>query len=210
MKKFLTLWVLLAGISFANAQQRGSVVLNALGGYTFQDKVSDSYGYGTIKEAFQYGGTLEYYLHPLRSIEVIYQRMDTKLPVWLYNYNGGLQYNPGKEDVAITYILLGGNHYIPTGSTSVFPYGGFGLGVGVVSAKDYNESLTKFAWNFKLGVRLKLSEKVALKLQGSVESVVQAVGGALYFGTGGAGYDVSSYSTIYQFGLGGALCFTLK
>jgi len=31
----------------------------------------------------------------------------------------------------------------------------------------------------------------------------------LYFGTGGAGAGVSSYSSMLQFGLGGGLCFAL-
>ena len=50
------------------------------------------------------------------------------------------------------------------------------------------------------------SEKIGIKLQAQLLSVAQATGGGLYFG-GGAGVAVSSYSTIYQFGLGGGLVF---
>jgi hypothetical protein len=41
-------------------------------------------------------------------------------------------------------------------------------------------------------------------------SAVQAVGGGLYFGTGGAGAGVSGFSTFYQFSLGGGLVFKIK
>ena len=37
----------------------------------------------------------------------------------------------------------------------------------------------------------------------------QGFGGGAYFGTGGAGFALSSYSSIYQFGLGGGLTFKL-
>jgi hypothetical protein len=38
---------------------------------------------------------------------------------------------------------------------------------------------------------------------------VQGAGGGLYFGTGGAGAGVSTYSSMLQFGLGGGLTFAL-
>jgi hypothetical protein len=38
-------------------------------------------------------------------------------------------------------------------------------------------------------------------------SAVQSAGGGLYFGTGGGGAGVSTYSSMYQFGLGGGLAF---
>ena len=51
--------------------------------------------------------------------------------------------------------------------------------------------------------------KVAIKLQGQLMSAVQSAGGGLYFGTGGAGAGVSTYSSMYQFGLGGGLVISL-
>jgi hypothetical protein len=40
-------------------------------------------------------------------------------------------------------------------------------------------------------------------------SIPQGAGGELYFGTGGAGAGVSTYSTMMQFALGGGLTFKL-
>jgi hypothetical protein len=69
---------------------------------------------------------------------------------------------------------------------------------------------TKFAWGAKLGVNIWASEKVGIKLQADLLSAVQAVGGGIYFGTGGAGAGISGFSTYYQVSFGGGLVFKLK
>jgi len=56
---------------------------------------------------------------------------------------------------------------------------------------------------------LNASEKIGLKLTASLLSAVQGAGGGLYFGTGGAGAGVSTYSSMYQFALGGNLVIQL-
>ena len=58
----------------------------------------------------------------------------------------------------------------------------------------------KFAWGAKLGMIYWFTDIVGIKLQTNLISSVQAMGGGLYFGTGGAGAGLSTYSTIYQFG----------
>ncbi len=59
----------------------------------------------------------------------------------------------------------------------------------------------------KGGVNIWASEKVGLKLQTNLMSMVQAVGGGLFFGTGGASVGVSTFSTLLQFSLGGGLVY---
>jgi hypothetical protein len=87
------------------------------------------------------------------------------------------------------------------------------LGAIVYSNKEpeanENNSYTKFGWGVRLGLNIWASDRVALKIQTQLTSAVQGVGGGLYFGTGGGGAGVTSYSTIYQFGLGGGLSFKM-
>ena len=71
-------------------------------------------------------------------------------------------------------------------------------------------NVTKMAWGIKGGVNIFANEKVGFKLQMSLLSVVQAVGGGLYFGTGGGGAGVTGYSSYYQFNIGGGLVFGVK
>ena len=93
------------------------------------------------------------------------------------------------------------------------PFGGFMLGMAIINADnpetDYSNNATKFAWGARLGANIWASERVGVKLQMQFLSVPQAAGGGLYFGTGGAGVGVTTYSSIFQFALGGGLTFKL-
>ena len=74
---------------------------------------------------------------------------------------------------------------------------------------ENSDGTTKFAWGFKLGANIWASEKVGIKIQAGLLSAVQAIGGGVYFGTGGAGAGITGLSTYYQFNLGGGLVFNL-
>jgi len=177
--------------------------------YAFDDKVdsyysSTEYFSGKIKGGFQWGGGLEYMLAPVQGIEISYLRLDTHAPI---NYfDSGIQYTD--FDVATNYIFLGGNRYFPMGGM-VEPYAGAQLGLAIFNVDNPDNgnsaNATKFAWGVKAGVNIWASEKVGLKIQTGVISAVQAAGGGLYFGTGGIGAGVNTYSTFYQFYIGGGL-----
>ena len=213
---------LLSSIAFTTAiqaqTQKTAVRLNAYGSYVFDDKVDSyysntSYFNGKIKGGFMWGGGLEFRLHDYYGLEVLYQRLDTHAPVNYYD-NSGL--NPGVKsanlDVAINYILVGGARSMHPNAKAE-PYGGFLLGMAIIDSKNTeantSSSTTKFAFGFRGGVNLWASERVGIKLQAQLLSVPQGVGGSLYFGTGGAGAGVSTYSTMLQFVLGGGLTFKL-
>ena len=72
-----------------------------------------------------------------------------------------------------------------------------------------HNTASKFAWGLRLGCNIWANEKFGIKLQTQLLSISQGAGGGLYFGTGGVGAGVSSYSSIYQFQLGGGLTFKL-
>ena len=52
------------------------------------------------------------------------------------------------------------------------------------------------------GFRIAPSDIVSLRVHAQLLSPVQGAGGGFYFGTGGEGVGVSTYSTIYQFNVG--------
>lgn len=190
--------------SGASAQD---VRLNFFGGYTFQDKFpmgGSYYGYtyseGRIAESSHFGGSIEFDIRPNKAIELSYQTQATQ------GYFSGPLGDIGEPyDVNINYIMLGGMGYAPF-SDAVHGYGGFSIGCGYMTG-DANE--TKFAWGGKLGLKINASETVGIKLGAQLMSPVQGAGGGFYFGTGGASAGVSTYSSVYQFGFTGGLCFTL-
>jgi hypothetical protein len=186
--------------------------VNVYSAYVFDDKVdsyydASSYYNGTIQGGFQWGLDLEFLANRSKGIGLKYLRQDTHAPMNYYD-NGA---KSKVFDLSVNYILLGGNNYFKAGSGKVEPFAGAGLGIAIIDIKNPTgnnaSSSTKFAWNLKLGTNIWVTERMGLKLQVDLLSAVQSAGGGLYFGTGGTGADVSTYSTMYQFGLGGGLTF---
>ena len=177
--------------------------------YAFDDKVDSRYSnteyfYGKIKGGFQWGGGLEYMMAPVQGVELSYLRLDTRAP--LTYYSNGQQFSD--FDVATNYIMLGGNRYFPLGG-KIEPYAGAQLGMAIFNVTNpdngKSDNAVKFAWGLKAGLNIWATDKVGLKLQTGLLSAVQGVGGGFYFGTGGAGGGVNTYSTFYQFYIGGGL-----
>ena len=192
-----------------------SVRLHAYATYAFDDNSVDSYYSATeyfdgkIKGGFQYGGGLEVLPYPAVGVEFVYLRLDSEAPMEYYN-NG---VKSATFDLAQNFLLLSFNKYVNV-NPKVEPFAGFQLGMDIINIENptngYTEGATKFAWGAKLGTHIWVNEKVGLKLQASLLSAVQAVGGGLYFGTGGAGAGITGFSSYYQFNLGGGLVFNLR
>ena len=211
MKKILLLALLGMATMGAMAQ---SFRANAYGSYVFDDSFEsfyDTYDYytGKIKGGFQYGVGLEYVVQKRYGIEVLWLHQSTTAPV---TFQRGV-INPistREFDVTQDYILLGLQSVVSHPNGKIEGFGGMLGGIALINVEDpetgREASTDKFAWGVRLGANFWASEKIGIKLQAQLLSVAQATGGGLYFGTG-AGVAVSSYSTIYQFGLGGGLVF---
>jgi hypothetical protein len=192
-----------------------SVRLHGYATYAFDDNHVDSYysetAYfeGAVNGGFQYGGGLEVMPAPTMGIEITYLRLDSKAPMTYYD--GGTQH--ADFDMAHNYLFLSFNKYLPV-NPKIEPFGGFQLGMGIYNVTNPENSNsgsdTKFAWGIKAGANIWANEKVGIKLQAGLISAVQAFGGSVYFGTGGAGAGLAGFSTFWQFSLGGGLVFKLK
>lgn len=199
------------------AQQRSgpAIRLHGYATYAFDDNSVDSYysdeAYfdGSIKGGFQYGGGLEIMPAKALGIEVTYLRLDSKAP--MEYYSDGIKNT--EFDLAQNFLFLSINKYVPNNSP-VEPFATIQLGMDILNVENpdnsYTDGATKFAWGFKLGANIWASEKVGIKIQAGLLSAVQAIGGGVYFGTGGAGAGISGLSTYYQFNLGGGLVFNLS
>lgn len=236
MKQFLSL-AALAFLSFmvvtANAQDTIKIVttqappppppkqqtqshtqLNLYGNYVFDDHVEsyysdNSYFNGTVKGGFLWGAGLQFNLRDNYGLELLYMRQDTKANLDYY-FDGNQKTD---FDVSMNYIMLGGVKSMHKPGSKAEPYGGLMLGANFVHVENpengKSDDATKFAWGLRGGVNLWASDKVGIKLQAQLLSSVQGVGGGIYFGTGGAGAGVSTYSSVLQFGLGGGLTFKI-
>lgn len=215
IKRLLLSFVLLVMVTgLASAQ---NIRFNGYAAYVFDDRVDSYYSNtdyydGKIEGGLQWGGGLEFMASPTKGIELKYLRQDTKAPMEYYSFDNNRVMNT-EFDLAINYVLIGGTNYFKGVGNKVEPYGGLEIGMAIFNIENpdngKSDGSTKFAWGLKLGTNIWASEKVGIKLQGELLSAVQSAGGGLYFGTGGAGAGVSTYSTMYQWILGGGLTFKL-
>lgn len=207
MKNLLFLSFALMGLSMAAKAQHSDIRFNGYAIGAFSDNVDSYYSTtdyfnGQVNGGFQWGGGIEIKPNKMMGIEFLYNRLDTKAS--LTYYNNGVK--NGTFNTAINNYMLGINRYfVSNEKTEAFG----GLLLGVTSGKVGPQSTTKFGYGFRLGANFWVSPKVGLKLQAQLMSASQAVGGGFYFGTGGGGLGVSSYSSFYQFGLGAGLAFKL-
>ena len=213
MKPFLSILFVCFFITASSQHTR----LNGYAMYVFDDKFdsyydNNNYYEGKFKGGFQWGVGLEYLPHPSSGIELLYLNQQTTA-LTTYAYPGLVGVKTTNFDVGFNWLMLAGNRYMRKPGSKVEGFGGFMVGAAFINVdnpdNNNSNSATKFAWGFRLGANIWASEKVAIKLQGQLLSAVQGAGGGLYFGTGGGGVGVSTYSSMYQFGLGGGLTFAL-
>lgn len=188
------------------AQEAKSVSLNLYGGYTLSDKVNYNDSYGYVEDGFEYGVGLEFFLDKKNSIELKYLRMDTQFP--LYTSQGN-QINSGDDKGALNYILLDGTHYFEINSSAkILPYLGVGLGAGHVETPQ-NGSKTNYAWEIKMGAKIKTGSAISINIQAYFQSLTGSVGNGYYL----AYYNIvepTNYVSTYQFGMGAVLSYNFK
>ena len=211
MKKIFLLVLYSTAISITYAQH---TKFNLYSGYTFDDRVDsyyDTYNYynGKIQGGFVWGAGIEFMTQKYYGIELMYNRMDSHAPMTYYN--NGLKNKT--FDIGLNQIMVACNRYFPTNNPKVEPYFGAMMGLTIFSLKNPDpggsSSITKLGYGIRFGTNIFATDKVGIKLQAQLMSAAQAVGGGFYFGTGGSGAGVTSYSSFYQFGLVGGLTFKM-
>jgi len=217
MKKVFLVLLLVSAVATSFGQKAR---LNAYGNYVFPDKFDSyysntSYYNGTLNGSFQGGLGLEFMASERNCFEIMWQHQSTHAPTTYLDAGGitGAQAKTTNFDLNIDYLMVGSDGHIQKPGSKVEGYGGLFLGAAFVGAKNpdngNHNTATKFAWGARLGANIWANEKFGIKLQAGLLSMAQGAGGGLYFGTGGVGAGVSTYSSIYQFYLGGGLSFKL-
>ncbi len=215
MKKAILSFILIS-FAFTSVLAQGKRI-NLYGAYVFDDEVTssyDSYNYfnGKIVGGFQYGAGLEFMKGDEFGIELLWIGQSTTAPTY-YNYGYAFE-RYATLNVDLNYAMLGLTQHMQKPGTKIEGFGGIMLGclfAGVENPETgSSDSSEKFAWGLRLGGNFWTSDRVALKIETQILSAVQGAGGSLYFGTGGSGAGVSTYSSMLQFSIGGGLAFNLS
>jgi hypothetical protein len=208
MKRTLLASCLVLTTIFASGQR-----LNLYSAYAFDDKVesfysSSEYYEGTIKGGYQWGAGIEFSPRPDYAAELLYLRQDTQAPI---RYQTGLaSATTTNFDLKLNYLLLSAGRSMTLPSNDqVEGFANILVGCNFINVANptsaFEGQATKFSWGARIGTNIFASENIGFKIHVLMLSVVQGAGGGLYFGTGGSGVGVSTYSTMYQFAIGGAL-----
>jgi hypothetical protein len=195
---------------FTATSRAQEIRLNTYAGYVFEDRIQSYYSNtayfdGQISAGFRWGLGLEYIIADYYGVELMYQHQDATVPTVFWD-NGE---KSRSFDMAINWIMLNGGRHMQKDKVDL--YGGAGAGVGLFHITDpstgKSDDATKFAWMLRLGANIFPGKTVGIKLQADLMSAVQAAGGGVYFGTGGVGTGVSTYSSMMQFAFMGGLVF---
>ncbi|MDP5199789.1 outer membrane beta-barrel protein [Flavobacterium sp. DG2-3] len=211
MKKYLLLTVVFSFSLTLSAQSAQSFLLNLYGGYTFSDKVDFDRSYARVEDGFEYGIGLEYFIMDNASVELKYNRLDTKMPLYTkIALDGGIapgtQVNAGDDKGAINYILADYTYYFGASSQKALPFLGAGLGVAILESPNSGNG-TYFAWEVKAGVKVKTNSPLSINLHAYLQSMSAAVGYDYYWDYYWGPVEVADYASTFQFGLGAAISY---
>ena len=206
-----------------------SLILLLFTGFFFQSNAQDidlSVDYG-----YQFGTKLNYGSNYLKSgdgayltatigfetrgdvmAELTYKRMHTELLIRDFVISPNEQ---RLADLTMDWIQVGATNYFDTGD-AITPFFGGTAGVVILSPKNENtaittrslNSTTEFAFTFKGGMIIELSDVVGIKIQGDLMFPVSWGGVYVGGGPGGVGGGVTVSSTTIMGGLSGGLVFS--
>lgn len=212
MKKYHLLVAVFFFSLTMSAQGSDSILLNLYGGYTFSDKVDFDSSYARVEDGFEYGIGLEYFIMDNASIELKYNRLDTKMPLYTKialpsaGIPAGGQVNAGDDDGHINYILADYTYYFGSSSSKALPYLGAGAGVAILESPK-SGSGTYFGWEIKAGVKVKTNSPLSINFNAYLQSMSAAVGYDYYWDYYWGPIAVTDYASTFQFGLGAVLSY---
>ncbi|WP_289661177.1 outer membrane beta-barrel protein [Flavobacterium panacagri] len=212
MKKYHVLVVFFLFTLAVSAQSGQSFLLNLYGGYTFSDRVDFDSSYAKVEDGFEYGIGLEYFIMDNASIELKYNRLDTRMPLYTKvplnegSIAAGTQLNAGDDKGAINYILADYTYYFGSSSQKALPFLGAGAGVAILETPRSGNG-TYFAWEAKAGVKVKTNSPLSINLHAYLQSMSAAVGYDYYWDYYWGPVAVNDYVSTFQFGLGASLSY---
>lgn len=201
--------VTMAGSSLA---QDPKIEITPTVSYMFAGSFETVEGYIRLEDGPQYGGILDYAVTPDTWVELSYAYLGSRATFEPYTYTGSSSLTDLDLDVAIHYMQIGAIHQIDKGK--VQPFLGIAAGASLLAPSGTVQNYTlEDVWRFALsatgGLKLYLSDRFGLRLQGRLLMPVYFSGGGVWFGTGGASVGASGGIPILQGDLGAGLIISL-
>jgi len=176
-------------------------------GYQFGGRTTTSSGEINIVDNYNYGIQVAVVTPIGASIEFLYSHQPTSL-----RQTTSRPFEPPIKEKLFNmnadYYMLGGVKSIQSGN--VTPFGAFYLGMGNFKPQSSGYSTERlFAVAIGGGAKIRLSDRIGLRLQGRFMMPMQWGSGGLWCGTGGCNIGVGANTTIMQLDLDGGLIIYL-
>jgi opacity protein-like surface antigen len=170
--------------------------ISAFGGWQFNGDITAYSGTLKIDDAASYGAALEFGAARGSTVQLLYIYNSTHARFSSYS---ALYPSSQKFGVDAHYMQIGGTRGIRRGKVETFGGGTLGAvlvipdNVTLVNGSTVSTSDTwRFAVTLGGGVKVHVSEKLALRLEGRMLVPMYFSGGGVYVGTGGSGMVVSA------------------
>lgn len=191
----------------ATSQSARRVELSPFVGYQLNGEINFIEGDFEMDNALSYGGILSVEVGSGVWGEFTFSRSDTKA-----NFRRFLSDETFNYDMAINYFQLGGVKEL--GNNTIVPYATFSGGVAWFQVKDSNvNDEVVFSVGLGGGVKIRLNDRLALRLQGRLLMPMYIYGGGFFvgIGTGGpsSGISINSNLLTAQGDFTGGLIFRL-
>ena len=210
MRKLLfAIFAVLLMVSTTNAQK---IEITPMVGYMFGGSVNFIEGKLKIKDNLSYGGMMSVKIDRDVAVEFSYARMDTRAE-WRPGYIYAPDYPNLNFNVNVNYMTIGAVRDVEV-NEHVVGFGTLALGAAYFNPTDSRiKDVWRFAGSLAAGVKLYITDRIGIRLQGRLLLPMYFAGGGAYcgVGTGGSscGLGVSTTSVILQGDLSGGLIIRL-
>jgi len=201
--------LLLLGLVQPAMSQKGAIEITPTFGYQWGGSLAGYEGEIDLDDGAQYGVILGYRVQKELVVEFFWSYLATHAtfePYYLTSVDPDLL---GLEsDLGVHYFQL--NAVYETGRGKTKPFLGAGAGIVMFSPEDSKFDTNIYAaMNFSGGLKVYLSEKIGLRLQGRLLLPLYVTGGGFYVGTGGTGVSVGAGIPIVQGDLSAGLIIVI-
>ena len=145
------------------------------------------------------------------SAEILWLHRTTTVPA-NFKFGSNTQLRSETFDLKHDFIMLSGDGHFAKHGSKAEGYAGLMAGVLIshleAPSLGKSSSNTNFAWGGRVGGNIWFSPKLGLKLQAQILSASRATGGDYYWSWYGPIY-LTTYSTLWQFSLGGGLALKM-
>ena len=215
--RFTLILALIAFCLVPQMTKAQKVELTPLYGYQLGAKLNYPGGFLRLDDGDQYGIALTVNTINDIGIEFWWMRQDAEMTI---RDNIFVPFETRVSDMAVDWFQIGGMRYLDLPNEKIRPFGGVSLGLAVFTPSNPNLDLvdrslgstTRFSFAINGGVKIMMSERIGLRLQGQLLVPVEWGGIYIGIGSGGPSTGASLGSTILMgafsggivIGLGGA------